>query len=51
MKLQNLAILIKKNFKVNILKIKNIKKLGTILFIQGNTEVLNVAYVISTVQV
>ena len=47
MKLQKLGIFIKENFKVNMLKIKNIKELGTILFIQRNTEVLHVAYVIS----
>ena len=36
----------KKNVKINMLKIKNVIKLDTIIIIQGNIEVLRMSYVI-----
>ena len=36
----------KKNLKVNMLKMKNIVKLETLVIIQVNIEVLHIAYVI-----
>ena len=36
----------KKKLKINMLKIKNIVKLATMLIIQVNIEVLNIAYII-----
>ena len=36
----------KKNLKINMLKIKNIVKLGTIVIIHVNIDVLRIAYVI-----
>ena len=35
-----------KNLRINMLKIKNIVKLGTIVLIQGDIKVLDIAYVI-----
>ena len=40
------VIFVKKNLKINILKIKNIVKLEIISSIQKNIEVLRLAYVI-----
>ena len=44
--MQKSVIFVKKNVKINMLKIKNIEKLGTIITIQGNIEVLHIAYII-----
>ena len=46
MKMQKSVIFAKKSWKINILKIKNIAKLEIIATIQGNIEVLHIAYVI-----
>ena len=35
-----------KNLKINMVKIKNFVKLGTIVIMQRNIEVLHIAYVI-----
>ena len=45
-KIQKSVLFIKKNLKVNMLKIKNIVKQGTIIIILENIEMLNIAYVI-----
>ena len=44
-KMQKFVIFVKKNLKTNMLKLKNIVYLGTFAIIQGNIEVLNIAYV------
>ena len=44
MKMQKFAIFVNKNLKINILKIKNIVKLKTLVIIQLNTEVLYIVY-------
>ena len=44
MKMLNFVIFMEKSVKINMLKIKNIAKLGTI--IQVNLEVLHLVYVI-----
>ena len=44
--MQKLPIFGKKNLKLNMLKIKNIVNLETIIITQGNIEVLQIAYVI-----
>ena len=49
MKLQKSAIFVKKSLKVNVLKIKNTAKLGTIVIIQVNLELLHIAYVIQSI--
>ena len=41
-----IVVFIKKNLKIDMLKIKNILKLGTIAIILGNIEVLHIAYII-----
>ena len=46
MKMQKSVIFVKKNLKVNMWQIKNIVKLEIIVIIQGNIEVLRIAYVI-----
>ena len=46
MKMQNSVIFVKKNFKINIWNIKDTVKLGIIVIIQDNIEVLRIAYVI-----
>ena len=46
MKIFKSAIFIKKSLKIDTLKIKNIVKLGSIVIIQVNIEVLHMAYVI-----
>ena len=46
MKMQKFVPFIKKNLKINMLKIKNIAKLATIVIISVNKEVLHLAYVI-----
>ena len=46
MKMQISPIFVKKSSKINMLKIKNIAKLGTIVVIQVNIEVLDIVYVI-----
>ena len=45
MKMHKFVIPIRQNFKVNMLKIKNIAKLEIIVIIQENIEVLHIAYV------
>ena len=46
MKMQKSVIFVKRNLKVNMWQIKNIVKLEIIVIIQGNIEVLRIAYVI-----
>ena len=46
MKMQKIAIFVKKKLKVNICKIKHIIKLEIIVIIQGNIEVLHITNVI-----
>ena len=40
----------KEKFEINMLKIKNIVKLGIIVVIQGNREVLHIAYIIWSIE-
>ena len=47
--MQKLIIFVKKNLKINMLKVKNIVKLGTTIILQVNTEVLHMAYVIQSI--
>ena len=44
--IEKTVIFVNKNLKINIWKIKNIIKLEIIVIIQGNIEVLRIAYVI-----
>ena len=44
MKMEKFATFVKKNFKINMLKIE--KLLGTTVVIQGNIEMPHIAYVI-----
>ena len=44
--MQKSVIFVKRNLKVNMWQIKNIVKLEIIVIIQGNIEVLRIAYVI-----
>ena len=46
MKMQKSVTCVKKNLKFNMLKIKNIVKLETVVIIQGNIEVLHITYAI-----
>ena len=46
MKMQISVIFVKKDLNINILKIKNTLQLEIIVIIQGNIEVLRIAYVI-----
>ena len=46
MKIQKSFTFVKKKFKINIRKIKNIIKLEIIIIIQGNIGVLCIAYLI-----
>ena len=46
MKMKKSVIFVKKNVKINISKIKNIKKLEIIVIILGNIEMFHIAYVI-----
>ena len=46
MKMQNSVNFLKENLKMIMLKIRNIVKLHTIVFIQGNIETLHIAYLI-----
>ena len=46
MKMQKSAILLKKNLKINICKIKTVVKLEIIVIIQENIEVMCIVYVI-----
>ena len=46
MKMQKFIILVKKIPNINMLKIKNIEKLVTIVIMQVNIEALHIAYVI-----
>ena len=45
-KMQKSVMFAKKNLKTNLGKIKNIVKLEIIAIIQGNIEVLHIAYII-----
>ena len=45
MKIQKSTIFVKKILKINMLKIKNIKKSEIIVIIQVNIEILHVSYV------
>ena len=44
--MQKYVIFLKQNLKIHILMTKNIVKLQIIVIIQGNIEVLSIAYVI-----
>ena len=46
MKMQKFVLFVKKTLSINMLKIKNIVNLGTIVIMQGNIEMLHIAYVI-----
>ena len=46
MKMQTFAIIVKNNLKINMLTIKNIVKLATIVIMQVNIEVPHIALVI-----
>ena len=46
MKMQKCAKFVKKNLTINMLKIKNIETLGTIVIIKGNIEALHKAYTV-----
>ena len=46
MKMQTFVIFVNKNLKINLPKIKNIAKIGIIVILQVNIEVLCMAYVI-----
>ena len=46
MKMQKSVIFVRRNLKKNMRKIKNIASLDIIVIIQGNIEVLRIAYVI-----
>ena len=46
MKMQKFVLFVKKTLSINMLKIKNIVNLGTTVIIQGNIEMLHIAYVI-----
>ena len=46
MKMHNSVTFLKRNLKINMLKMKNIVKLVIILIIQQNIELLHIAYVI-----
>ena len=45
MKMQFSLTFVEKNLKINLLKIKFIIKFGTIVIIQGNKELLPIAYI------
>ena len=47
MKMQRSALFVKKNLKINMLKIKNIVELGTTVIMQVNVEKLQIAYLFS----
>ena len=46
MKMQKSAIFLKKSLEINILKLTNIKKLGTIVVMHVNIKVVYIAFVI-----
>ena len=46
MKLQKIALFVKRNFNVNMFKVKIIVKFEIIVIILGNIKVLLIAYVI-----
>ena len=46
MNMQNLVLFVKKNLKINILKLKDTLKFKIIGIIQGNIEVLHITYVV-----
>ena len=46
MKIQNSVVFVQKILKINILKTKNTTKLGTVVIIQLNIEILHIGYVI-----
>ena len=46
MKIENSVIFVKENTKIYLCKIKNFVKLEIIVLMQGNTEMLRIAYVI-----
>ena len=43
-KMEKSVIFVKKKLKINMCKIKNIVKLEIIVIIQGNMEILHIAY-------
>ena len=44
-KIQKSTMLVKKNYKINMLNIKNIIKLRKIIILQENLEVLHIVYI------
>ena len=46
MKMEKLVIIVKKYLRIIMLKIKSIIKIGTIVIIQVNIEVMHIVYVI-----
>ena len=48
LRMQISVIFVKKNFKINMVKIKNIVKLETIVIMQVNIDVLHIVYVIQS---
>ena len=44
--MQKFAISVKRNLNINMLQMKNIVKSGGLVIMQGNIEVLHIAYVI-----
>ena len=45
-KTQKSAMFVKKNLKISMLELKNIVKLGTVIIMQENIDVLHIVYVI-----
>ena len=50
MKIQNSVIFVKKNLKIDMLKIKSIVKLETNVIVQVNIEVLDIPYLILNIK-
>ena len=48
-KMEKSVIFVKKKLKTNMCKIKNIIKLEVIVIIQGNIEMLHIAYIIQNI--
>ena len=44
--MQKFVIFVGKSLKINILKIKNTVKIGSIIIIQGNIEAMRLGYII-----
>ena len=46
LKIQRFGVFVKKKLKMNMSNIQNIMKLGMIVIIEGNVEVLSIVYAI-----